>query len=237
MGRLGIAAGTSLLDAGPPGGAARRDVATPFGQVALYEAGNHVYLQRHGVDFYTAPHAIDHRANLSAMTALGVDRVLAVGSVGSLHPELEVGSFVVPGDFIAFGTAVTTSNGAIGHRIPGFDPRWRGAVLNAWREASDGEVSDGGTYWQSPGPRFETPAEIASIRQRADVVGMTVASECTIARELDVAYAAVCAVDNLANGVGPAVLTLDEFESGRRTSRERVRDALASVIPALAGAG
>ena len=237
MGRLGIAAGTSLLAAEPPRGATRRDMATPYGQVALYEAGNHVLLQRHGLDAYVAPHAIDHRANLSALVALGVDRVLAVGSVGALRPEIEIGSFVAIDDFIALGPSVTTSDGAAGHRVPGFDPGWRRAVIEAWRAATDGEVSDGGTYWQSPGPRFETPAEISLIRQHADVVGMTLAAECTIAGELGLAYAAVCAVDNLANGVGPAALTLGEFEEGHRRSRERVRDALAEAIPALAGSG
>ena len=36
----------------------------------------------------------------------------------------------------------------------------------------------------------------------ADVVGMTIASECIVAGELGLAYAAVCVVDNLANGIG-----------------------------------
>lgn len=237
MGRLGIAAGSSLLDAEPPRAATRRDVATPFGQVALSDGGDHVLLQRHGMDRYVAPHAIDHRANLSALAALGVDRVLGVSSVGALRPEIAVGAFVVVSDFIALGTSVTTSDGALGHRVPGLEPEWRRAVVEAWTAASAGEVSDGGTYWQSPGPRFETPAEIALIRHQADVVGMTMASECTIARELELAYAGVCVVDNLANGVGTAALTLDEFEAGRRRSRDRVRAALAMAVPALAKAG
>jgi 5'-methylthioadenosine phosphorylase len=236
MGRLGIAAGSSLLDAEPPLGATRRETATPHGQVALYEAGDHVLLQRHGIDRYVAPHAIDHRANMAALAALGVDRVLAVASVGALRPEIEVGSFVAVDDFIALGVTASTGTGAVGHRVPGFDPAWRRAVVEAWRASTDGEVGDGGTYWHSPGPRFETPAEIALIRGHADVVGMTLALECSIARELGLAYAAVCAVDNLANGVGPAALTLDELESGRRTSRERVREALVGAVPALVGA-
>ena len=36
----------------------------------------------------------------------------------------------------------------------------------------------------------------------ADVVGMTIASECIVAAELGLAYAAICVVDNLANGIG-----------------------------------
>ncbi len=40
--------------------------------------------------------------------------------------------------------------------------------------------------------------------QHADVVGMTMASECVVAGELGLAYASVCVVDNLANGVAAA---------------------------------
>jgi purine nucleoside phosphorylase len=52
-----------------------------------------VLLQRHGLDRYGAPHAIDHRGNLGALAALAVDRVLAISSVGSLLTldELEQG--------------------------------------------------------------------------------------------------------------------------------------------------
>ena len=36
----------------------------------------------------------------------------------------------------------------------------------------------------------------------ADLVGMTIASECVVAGELGLPYAALCMVDNLANGIG-----------------------------------
>ena len=40
------------------------------------------------------------------------------------------------------------------------------------------------------------------IAPHADVVGMTIASECVDRRRAGARYAAVCIVDNLANGVG-----------------------------------
>ena len=45
---------------------------------------------------------------------------------------------------------------------------------------------------------------------------MTVASECILTSEVGLPYAAVCVVDNLANGLGDTPLTLDEFQAGRR---------------------
>ncbi len=95
-------------------------------------------------------------------------------------------------------------------------------------------LRDGGVYWQTFGPRFETPAEIRFIAQFADVVGMTVASECVLAGELDLAYAAVCVVDNLANGVGDANLTVDEFEAGKAANRAAVIATLDTLVPELA---
>ena len=67
-----------------------------------------------------------------------------------------------------------------------------------------------------------------------DVVGMTVASECVAANQVGLDYAAVCVVDNLANSVGPAPLTTEEYERGVATNRDRLRDALAAMVPELA---
>ena len=71
----------------------------------------------------------------------------------------------------------------------------------------------------SPGPRLETPAEIRLVAEHADVIGMTVATECVVAGELGIRYAALCVVDNLANGVGETELTLGEIEAEPRVHR------------------
>ena len=91
-------------------------------------------------------------------------------------------------------------------------------MIEAWR-ASGQAPRDGGVYWQTRGPRFETPAEIRLIAAHADVVGMTIASECIVAGELGLDYAALCVVDNLANGIGAG--ELDVAEHGGRPHRQR----------------
>jgi 5'-methylthioadenosine phosphorylase len=237
MARLAVAAGHPLLGIDLERYGRRRDVATPWGAAAVVEAADHLLLQRHGVDRYVAPHAIEHRANLYALAELGADRVMAIGSVGSLHPEIEVGALVAPDDFVALHLGLTYSDGASGHRVGGLDPEWRRRVIEAWAGPAAEPPRDGGTYWQAIGPRFETPAEIRLIAPHADVIGMTIASECVLAGELGLAYAAVCVVDNLANGIGAAPLTLAEYEAGRSRNRERVRAALEAVVPSLAEPG
>lgn len=221
MGRLGVILGSNVL---APQGSEIAAVAESHGASVL---------QRHGTDTYTLPHRIDHAANLLSLAEAGCDRVLAIGSVGSLRAELEVGSLVCLDDFIALQLTLTTLGDMRAHTLPGFDRDWRGEILSAWEAVGAAEIRDGGVYWQASGPRFETPAEIRLIAAHADVVGMTLASECIVAGELGLPYAAICAVDNLANGIGTQQLSPEELETARDVNAGRLRDALDAVLPRL----
>jgi len=191
-----------------------------------------VAINRHGDQEYVLPHLIDHGANLRRLADAGCDRVLGVASVGSLRPELVPGTLVCPDDFIALDTGpLTTLSGREAHRVPGFDTGWRARVIGALREHA--EVRDGGVYWQVAGPRLETRAEVRFAAAHAEVVGMTVASECVIAGELGLAYAAICMVDNYANGVAATELTLEEVEAGQREHRAALERVLALAVPGL----
>ncbi|HEV7398749.1 MAG TPA: MTAP family purine nucleoside phosphorylase [Solirubrobacterales bacterium] len=224
MGRLAVVLGSSALG---PGGETIAAAAAEHGAAIV---------QRHGEGDYRLPHEVDHAANLEALVEGGCDRVLAVGSVGSLSPELPVGSLLCPDDFIALHLGLSVFDDERAHRAPGFDPTWRAEVLEAWN-ACPAPLRDGGVYWQAIGPRFETPAEIRLMAAHADVVGMTIASECIVAAELGLAYAAVCVVDNLANGIGPRPLEIIELEAARATNALQLHDGLAAVLPQLGAVG
>ena len=236
-GRLALVAGHSVIGRGfgpLTDGARATTVPGPSGPVAVLETERIVLLQRHG-EPYRAPHRIDHHAHADALVALGCDRILAVGSVGGLRADLVPGTVVIPDDFIALhGGADSRHDDWAGHRIHGFTPRWRERVRDAWTAHAPAPPIDGGTYWQTSGPRFETPAEIRVLAAFADVVGMTVAGEAVAAGESGLDYAAVCIVDNLANGIGAATLTLDEFEAGKRANHTMLLDVLTAALPELA---
>ena len=59
---------------------------------------------------------------------------------------------------------------------------------------------------------------------------MTAASECVVAGELGLRYAVVCAVDNFANGIGEAELTLAELEANRAEHRDRLVALIERVL-------
>ena len=226
MGRLAVVLGSNALG---PGGEQIAAAAAEQGAAIL---------QRHrGADGgFVLPHAIDHEANLRPLLEQGCDRVLGIGSVGSLRPELGVGSLVCPEDFIALNLGDSIYADARAHAALGFAPRWREQVIAAWGEGGQAP-RDGGVYWQARGPRFETPAEIRLMAAHADVVGMTIASECMASGELGLDYAALCVVDNLANGLAEESVSTAGMEADRLIKAERLREGLAAVLPRLGAVG
>jgi 5'-methylthioadenosine phosphorylase len=215
MGRLALVVGSHARDFAPP-------------------RGEWATLKRHGEgQRYALPHEIDHGRNMRGLVEAGCDRVLAIGSAGGLSPELGPGRFVCPDDFIALDAPPATAlEGVAAHRVPGFDDGWRDEVLQAFTAAGT-RVADGGVYWQATGPRLETRAEIRLVAQHADVIGMTVASECVAAGELGLRYAAVCLVDNFANGIADTELMLPELEAARAEHVGVLAAALETTLPTL----
>ena len=231
--RLAVIGGNSLLGSTIGADAPEITVDDGTNSVVVRDLGDAFLLQRHGLDGYTPPHLVDHIVNLRALIALGCDRVLAINSTGGLRDAVAVGTFLLADDFVALAAVPTTFTDERGHRIPGFDPDWRSRVLDVWHEVTDVPLRDGGTYWQVVGPRLESAAEIRLMAHHADVVGMTMASECSVAGELGLAYASVCIVDNLANGVAESPLTWAEFEAGRDTTQRVLAKVLDALVPAL----
>ena len=209
---LGVLGGTSLFQSRLFSPFERRTIETPHGRVVYHmdsATQQIVYIQRHHADAdrneaYAPPHHINHRANVAALHQLGVRRCVGVCSVGSLNPDLTVGTCVIPDDFSMLPVMATVitfyEDDARGHKVPALDEGLRADL----RQALTGVIHPlhmGGTYVQTRGPRFETPAEVRALRIFGDVVGMTAGAEAVCCGELDIRYAQLCMVDNLANGL------------------------------------
>lgn len=231
--RLGLIVGHSLPPDSFAEGASRREITLAGHRVPLLDLGSFVVLPRHGIEHFTPAHLLPHHAQIAALAHIGCNRVLGVASAGSLRADWGVGTVVAPDDFVAPHVTDSFFDDVKGHTIPGFDPGWRREVVRTWRRATDTPIQDGGVYTQSTGPRFETAAEVRLLATFADVVGMTLVGECLLAREIGMAYAAICTVDNLANGLGDAPLTPEEFRAGVAMNQQRMRDDLDAVLPAL----
>jgi 5'-methylthioadenosine phosphorylase len=218
---LGIIGGTSLLFSTLPS-LKKRTVSTPFGTAEIL-IGDIVMLMRH--QHGLPPHRINYRANLAALAIAGVDRIVAFGSSGSLKIGIEPGSLLIPTDYISLMDIPSIHDHAIEHVRPELSQ-----VLTEQLSELVPTARFGGVYVQTRGPRIETMAEVQALAGIADVVGMTVASEATLACELGMEFAALCTVDNYANGLGGAVLTYEHILSTSREHRARTEEVVMKII-------
>lgn len=213
MAPLGIISGIILLQGkGIFDNLEEREMATEFGNALVFISDAIAFIPRHGKDrrHHILPHLINHQANLKALNDLGVKEVISINSTGSLKRNLPPGTFVIPDDFLVLTGTPTAVHGRAFHITPRLDEEVRQKWIAAAKDCRI-DVVNGGVYWQTQGPRFETKAEIRMMSQFADVVGMTMASEAVIAQELGLSYASLCSVDNYANGLGERELTVDEI--------------------------
>ena len=171
------------------------------------------WLRRHGESGGIAPHRINYRANIHALSELGVTEIISVNTVGGISTQCEAGSFVVPDQIIdcTWGREQTFFDGEflplqhIDFTFPFSQAQREKLISSAANLAIN--VIDGGTCICTQGPRLESAAEIrAYARQGADIVGMTIMPEAALARELGIEYGALCPVVNPAAGLSDEVL-------------------------------
>ena len=113
--------------------------------------------------------------------------------------------------------------------VPGLDQGLRKLILEI-AKLNHIKVIPKGVYFQVRGPTLETQAEIRMIKQFGDIVGMTMANEAILAKELDISYAAICTVDNYANGINNQELTLSEIHSAHDENLANVENLLTLII-------
>lgn len=175
-----------------------------------------LFLARHGENHQLPPHKINYRANLRALRDQGATQIVAVATVGGIHPELAPGVIAVPDQILDYtsGRAATFFDGEDGgvkhiDFTQPYDADLRAQVLRAAMRAGEA-VRDGATYAVTQGPRLESAAEIRRLdRDGADMVGMTGMPEAALARELDLPYATLALVVNAAAGTGASGGAID----------------------------
>ncbi len=203
--KIAIIGGSNLFKSEVVKHAKQEIIRTPYGAVTAFYTGKAMLIQRHGVE-NAPPHKINHKANLSAVKMRNITQVFAINSAGSLKREITPGTCCLVSDFISFYNIPTIDSENRIHITPSLSRR----IGDKVRDCVHSDLPDV-VYWQATGPRFETPAEIRLMANFADVVGMTLGSEATIACELGLEYASVCMVDNYANGISATLLNFESF--------------------------
>jgi 5'-methylthioadenosine phosphorylase len=233
---LGIIGGTSLFDTKLLANAQEEEVTTEYGPVyalfATVYSQEIVFIPRHGKEQNIPPHRINYKANMRAFKDLGVEEIIGVTSVGSLKRTITPRSLVVPHDYISLFSIPSYFEHELVHVTPGLDDPLRQRLIEAAR-AIDIPIVEKGVYFQTLGPRLETKAEINLIKDYADVVGMNMASEATLATELELRYANISTVDNYAHGIVAEELEYKYIVAAAAKSRADVEKALLKVVEGM----
>lgn len=251
---IGVIGGSGLYDMEELEVLEERRLETPFGEpsdayvLGRLGAREVAFLARHGRGHRLLPSELNFRANLYGFKMLGVERILAVGAVGSMKLEYLPGDVVVPDQFIdrtRHRADTFFGDGLVAHVSFG-DPvcpeLWRHLGDGAAAVVEDGRLPDfspqvhrGGTYLCMEGPQFSTRAESLLYRSwGVDVIGMTNLQEAKLAREAEICYATLSMVTDFdcwheteeAVSVGAV---LEVLEANSRLARDIVR----RVVPAL----
>ena len=194
-----------------------------------------IFLPRHGFKHSLAPHLINYRANIDALSRLGVKKVISVNTVGGLSDNMSPGIFVIPDQIIDYtcGRGHTFFEvGEVEHvdfTFP-FCPSLRKKIGLAF-DADNCPVIMGATYGCTQGPRLETAAEIKRMqRDGCDVVGMTMMPEASLAREKNLDYASICLCVNWAAGISNSVIDVKEMMSITQNSIHKIREIIHRLV-------
>lgn len=198
-----------------------------------------MFLPRHGVPHAIAPHRINYRANLWALSQLGVTEVIAVNAVGGILPVMTPGDLVLPDQIIdytwgrehSFFDAPADVLLHVDFTHP-YDVQLHQVLLSVIDDLRlPVRHFATGTYAATQGPRLESAAEIEKLRRDgATVVGMTGMPEAALARELDLAYASICMVVNLAAGLSELPITLEAMRDVLERDADHVRSIIARYL-------
>jgi 5'-methylthioadenosine phosphorylase len=210
---------------------------TPFGEsqpiyLCKSRLGEYYFMSRHGdPDRQLAPSFINYRANVYALKDLGVRAVVSWSETRAISHNFKIGQFVIVNDLIDEthcrpNTFFENRGLGVVRQWPVFCPSLSAALSTAL-VAESCPFSDGAVYVCIEGPRRETPAEVRKYASfGAELLGMTLAPEVFLAKELQMCYASVCYVASYAENGSE----FKPFENGRVLDAEtQQRRAVAAV--------
>lgn len=241
MTQLAIIGGTGLTQLSALTTLKHEKVDTPYGapsaEFLIGQLNNTevVFLARHGNPHTIAPHKINYRANIWGLKQLGVEQIVAVAAVGGITREMGPAHIAIPDQVIdyTYGRLHTFYEDEAVTHIDFTNPYSQELRLRLIDAAAKARVSvtPTGTYGCTQGPRLETTAEIRRMeRDGCDLVGMTGMPEAALARELGIAYAAICVVANWAAGKTEGEITMEEIERNLHTGMANTAAILRAFV-------
>jgi purine-nucleoside phosphorylase len=198
------------------------------------------------VHFYEGYSPLEVTFPMRVLGALGTRAVVLTNAAGGIQAGYKVGQLVLLADHIN----MMGWNPLIGPNEPRFAVR-AGAglrffdmteayskplrVLAQQAAGEEGFPLEEGVYLATPGPSFETPAEIRAFRALgATLVGMSTVPETIVARHMGIEVLGISCVTNLAAGLGATPLSHEEVQETGRQVELRLAAQLTRLAPRIA---
>jgi len=205
-----------------------------------------VVIMQGRVHFYEGYTPLQVTFPMRVLGALGLRTVVLTNATGGIAEGYHVGQLVVLADHIN----MMGWNPLVGPNEPRFSFR-PGAGLRffdmteayskelrslAHEAATEEDFELGeGVYLATPGPSFETPAEIRAFRSLgATLVGMSTVPETLVARHMGLEVLGISCVTNLAAGLGATKLSHEEVNETGRQVEHRLVALLKRLAPKIA---
>src|SRR5437764_14776183 len=245
--KIGVIGGSGLYHMAGMTEVEEVKVQTPFGDpsdaimVGKVAGVSMAFLPRHGRGHRISPTEIPVRANIWALTSLGVEWVISVSAVGSLREHIAPRDLIIPDQLFDRTKSRVNSffeNGIVVHCAfaEPFCSTLSKLLLESAHELGGITVHDRGTYVCMEGPLFSTKAEASVYRSWGmDIVGMTALPEAKLAREAELCYAMIaCATDYDCWHESEASVTVEMVLGNLNanvTNAQRILTSIASKLP------
>lgn len=243
---LAIIGGTGLTSLETIEIVRREVVHTPYGEASSPIIHGELngkavaFLARHGSGHTIPPHMVNYRANIWALKNIGAKNVLAVAAVGTMKDEFIPGSIAFPDQIIDYthSRKQTFFEKDLSHvtHIDFTYPYSKELRQHLIKAADSAGLSygDSGTYGATQGPRLETKAEIERmVKDGCHVVGMTGMPEASLAREIDLPYAACVVMANWAAGLKDEEITMSDIQKNLDVGMMHVKKLINSLVELL----
>jgi purine-nucleoside phosphorylase len=198
------------------------------------------------VHFYEGYTPLQVTFPMRVLGAMGIRAVVLTNASGGIAEGYRVGQLVLLADHINLmgwnplngpNEPRFASRPGAGLRFFDMTEAYSRTLRTLAQEAAaeEGFALDEGVYLATPGPSFETPAEIRAFRTLgATLVGMSTVPETIVARHMGVGVLGLSCVTNLAAGLGAAKLSHEEVNETGRQVEHRLAALLKRLAPKIA---
>jgi purine-nucleoside phosphorylase len=214
--------------------------------VAGLLCGAPVIVMQGRVHFYEGYSPLEVTFPMRVLGMLGVRAVVLTNAAGAIQPTLHRGELVLLSDHIN----LMGWNPLNGPNEPRFAVRagaglrffdmteaysWGLRALAKEEAHEEGFTLPEGIYLATPGPSFETPAEIRAFHALgATLVGMSTVPETIVARHMGIEVLGISCVTNMAAGLGTKPLSHEEVNEAGRWAESRLASLLKRLAPRIA---